>query len=271
MSKFKYAIISIIVVVVLMLGLVVVKNNSFNSVMITYDKLTTDGIKDDYALLFFGDIDKEKKKTFKEINKNYNIPVYSIKYDETNFLQLISENDLEYDGINENNILIYVKGKPVIVINYLAVSILEEQLDKYMFGIIPQSERYYTELATGDEAVKKINSNEYSVIVFGKESCSYCTLYLPIINKIALEKKINIYYIDQDKLSEDEYNKIVEFNFEIPAKCTTSGFSTTMKSGFPKPMTIITKKGKYVDCIKGYVKEQEVLDTLSKYKIIKEK
>ena len=73
MSKFKYAIISIIVVVVLMLGLVVVKNNSFNSVMITYDKLTTDGIKDDYALLFFGDIDKEKKKTFKEINKNIGV------------------------------------------------------------------------------------------------------------------------------------------------------------------------------------------------------
>jgi hypothetical protein len=41
-----------------------------------------------------------------------------------------------------------------------------------------------------------------------------------------------------------------------------------MKAGFPKPMTIITKKGKFVDCIRGYVNKEEVISVLEDYKII---
>ena len=42
-----------------------------------------------------------------------------------------------------------------------------------------------------------------------------------------------------------------------------------MTQGFAKPMTLITKNGKLVDCIKGYVKEEKLMDTLSKYKLVK--
>ena len=60
----------------------------------------------------------------------------------------------------------------------------------------------------------------------------------------------------------------MDLNFEIPAKCTTTGDSTTMKAAFPKPMTIITKKGEFVDCIKGYVNKEEVLTMLEQYGIV---
>lgn len=62
----------------------------------------------------------------------------------------------------------------------------------------------------------------------------------------------------------------MNLDFEIPAKCTTTGYSTTMSKSFPKPMTIITKGGKFVDCIRGYVPEETVLETLKEYKIVKE-
>ena len=63
----------------------------------------------------------------------------------------------------------------------------------------------------------------------------------------------------------------MELNFDIPAKCTTTGYPTTMKAGFPKPMTIITKKGEFVDCIRGYVNKEEVLNKLAEYKIVEVK
>ncbi len=62
----------------------------------------------------------------------------------------------------------------------------------------------------------------------------------------------------------------MDLDYEIPAKCNTTGYSTSMKKSFPKPMTIITKNGEFVDCIKGYVTEENVLDMLKQYKIVKE-
>ena len=44
---------------------------------------------------------------------------------------------------------------------------------------------------------------------------------------------------------------------------------TTIKGAFPKPMTIISKSGKEVGCIRGYVTEDVVVEKLKEFGIIK--
>ena len=63
--------------------------------------------------------------------------------------------------------------------------------------------------------------------------------------------------------------KIKELDFTIPAECTLTGKEAKFSGSFPKPMTIITKNGKLVDCIRGYVTEDTVVEKLKEYKIIK--
>ena len=86
---------------------------------------------------------------------------------------------------------------------------------------------------------------------------------------MAKENNLPIYYFDSDNYDETEFQKVINLDFEIPAKCNTKGEVKTMTQGFAKPMTLITKNGKLVDCIKGYVKEEKLMDTLGKYKLVK--
>ena len=127
----------------------------------------------------------------------------------------------------------------------------------------------YKTLSTASEYIKKVNSNELTVAIFGYESCSYCNLYKPIFNKVAKDYDLDIYYFDTEKYDQDEYNEILELDLTIPASCTVDGIETSLKNGFPKPMTLITKKGKLVGCIKGYVSEDYLVGKLKEYKVLK--
>ena len=93
---------------------------------------------------------------------------------------------------------------------------------------------------------------------------------MPHVNNLANKYGIDIYYFDRDN-DINLWEDVVDLNLEIPAKCVTNGVATTTSGYFAKPMTLITKNGKTVDCIKGNVKEEELESMLLKYKIIKEK
>ena len=97
----------------------------------------------------------------------------------------------------------------------------------------------------------------------------YCKLYLPVINKVSEDYNVDIYYFNRDTYDSTEYSKVLSLSLDIPAKCTLDNTATTTAESFPKPMTLITKNGKTVDCIRGYVETDSVVETLKKYKIIK--
>ena len=129
----------------------------------------------------------------------------------------------------------------------------------------------YKTLSTADEYIKKVNGKDLTVAVFGYDECSFCNLYKPVFNKVAKEQKLDIYYFDSRKYDQTEYNAIMKLDLTIPAECTMDGKETTMLEGFPKPMTLITQKGKLVGCIKGYVNESTLISKLKEYKVLKGK
>ena len=54
----------------------------------------------------------------------------------------------------------------------------------------------------------------------------------------------------------------MDLDLTIPGECVTNGVETTFKKGFAKPMTIVTKNGKLIGCIKGYYDKETYISKL---------
>lgn len=272
----KYILASIAIFIVL-IGILVVSKMSkgvdVNLVKLSNFKSTA--VENSYTLIYLGNVDENRAKEMKKYNKDYLISPYynddkleDVAQFVSQYNDSFSEEQLELEELDKY--LIFLKDKLVAVVDGdLNDEQMREQLDKYLHNIIPQSERYFRVLSTADEYKKKVNSKEYTITVFGAESCSYCNLYLPVFNKVAKKYNLDIFYFDADNYDKTEYNKVLETDLAIPAECTLDDKDTTIKGAFPKPMTIISKSGKEVGCIRGYVTEDVVVEKLKEFGIIK--
>lgn len=264
----KYIIPLSIIIVGLLVILIIAKKNEFVIEEVDISNITNEITTDGGSILYTGELTKDVKSKLKDIYDTYKITCYysNITLNEINDLI----DDYELSTENENIYIIFMNGEIVDIVNIDDDTTITEKIEKYLYNKIPASEVYYKVLSTADEYIKKVNSKKYTIAVFGKSDCTYCDLYLPVINTIAKDYNLDIYYFDKDTYDEDEYEEIMELDFTIPAKCTTTGYSTTMSQSFPKPMTIITKGGEFVDCIRGYVTENDVLKVFKEYGIVKE-
>lgn len=263
--------ISILIGIVALISLFAVfKSNDFTITYLAYENISRT-IKDKgFVIIYNDDLTPEAKEVLKNFNDEYLATCYYSDLSLDEIKTMVGDKEIVVES--EDVFILFVEGEILDVISFdTEYERFIELIEKYLFNKIPESERYYQVLSTADEYIKKVNSKNYTIAVFGKNDCTYCDLYLPVVNDIAKNYNLNIYYFDQDTYNEEEYEKIIELDFEIPSKCTTTGFPTSLSQSFPKPMTIITKSGKFVDCIRGYVPEQTVLDMLKEYKIIKEK
>lgn len=268
MKKYLYLVMTVIIILVLVLILFFNKRGKFQIVELSYNNILEKINDDGAAILYTKNINSQVKDLFNKYYKDYKLLSYYSNLNLEEINTLLSEADLKAD--KEELFIIFMNGKIVDYVDVTDEERIVELLEKHLYNIIPESERYYRVLSTANEYIKKVNSNNYTVAVFGIDDCTYCDLYLPVVNNIAKDYNLDIYYFNRDQYDVDEYDKIMNLDFEIPSKCTTTGYSTTMSKSFPKPMTIITKGGKFVDCIRGYVPEDVVLTTLKEYKIIKE-
>lgn len=268
MKKYLYLIITILLVLVLVLILFLTRKGKFEIVELDYSTILERITDDGAAILYPKSLNSKVTGLLKKYYKDYKILSYNADLKKEEIDALLANADLKTDS--EEIFIIFMNGKIVDYVDVSNEKRVLELLDKYLYNIIPESERYYRVLSTANEYIKKVNSKKYTVAVFGIDNCTYCDLYLPVVNNIAKNYNLDIYYFNRDEYDANEYDKIMDLDFEIPAKCTTTGYSTTMSKTFPKPMTIITKGGKFVDCIRGYVPEDEVLLKLKEYKIVKE-
>lgn len=104
-----------------------------------------------------------------------------------------------------------------------------------------------------DELTTMIDNKEDFVLFIGAESCSACRSFKTTVNKIVENNKVDIKYIDNDKLSEEEYAKLMSYFY----------FNST-------PTTVLVKNGKEKDRIIGSKKYSQVEKKLKDEKYIKE-
>lgn len=98
-----------------------------------------------------------------------------------------------------------------------------------------------------------IKDKQDFILMIGAESCSACKSYKFVLNKIIEKYKIDIKYIDNDKLSDDEYADL-QSNFYFTAT----------------PTTVFVENGKETDRITGNQKYSKTLEKMKEKKYIKE-
>lgn len=118
----------------------------------------------------------------------------------------------------------------------------------------------YTSLSFLD--YKKYNevyeSGKKAVIVLGQTGCGACTAYKPIINKIAKEKNIPIYYVNMTELKGDEPYELMD---------SLSSYFDGVES-WGTPLTLIIENKDVVDTQLGSNSEETTLEFLKKNKFI---
>lgn len=90
------------------------------------------------------------------------------------------------------------------------------------------------------------------IVVIERAGCSFCVQYMPIVEEVAKEKKIPLYYIDTDKLTADEMNEL----------STTNNYLKRNKWG--TPTTLFMLGDRVIDAIGGYVDKDSVLAFIDK-------
>lgn len=86
---------------------------------------------------------------------------------------------------------------------------------------------------------KLLNSKDTNILVIGQTTCSYCLKAKPILNKIVIDKKIRINYIDVNILEAEDRTK---FN---------NSLDYLKNNNWGTPLTLILKNGEVVDSANG--------------------
>lgn len=109
--------------------------------------------------------------------------------------------------------------------------------------------------ATVAEWLSESKGNETVVAVFAQTTCSWCEQYKPVVQEVIAEQKADIYWFDVDTITQEEYASLGEAYSELKE--------------FGTPYTLITKSGKKVGEISGYVEKDTLVSKLKEVGVLK--
>ena len=99
---------------------------------------------------------------------------------------------------------------------------------------------------TYDKYKEMVKNGDAFVVVIERTGCSYCQMYMPIMEEVAKEQKIPVTYINTDNLTEDEFNELSTTNKYLK------------KNQWGTPTTLFMLGDRIVDSIGGYVEKGSV-------------
>ena len=266
-KKFNYGlIIFLVVLVILFIPIISDYIKTQNIEVLSSSEISKKIDEDESFVVFIGDVDKAKKKelrNFRDKTKNN----YSYQY---NVYNTKSSDDIKKLLGDNIEVAIVIEGDIQKTYAKYDKDTISKDVDKYLIAKITKANASY-KVAKNFKSYKKIvKSDEVTMTVFGRESCSYCNLFMPVYNAVAEKHNIDVYYFDSDNYDSSEYKKIVNLDLTVPSKCSSTGAEFKLSEGFGTPLTIFTKKGKIIDCISGYVNRSSLIEKLKSVKMISE-
>ena len=108
---------------------------------------------------------------------------------------------------------------------------------------------------TYDKYDEMVNNGDAFVVVIERTGCSYCQMYMPIMEEVAKEQKIAVTYINTDNLTEEEFNELSTKNKYLK------------KNQWGTPTTLFMLGDRIVDSIGGYV-EKESIEAFFKDRVV---
>ena len=131
-------------------------------------------------------------------------------------------------------------------------------------GTVAEEEIEFPLTLSGEVGLHEITYNEYNnmvkngkafVVVIERTGCSYCQMYMPIMEEVAKEQKIAVTYINTDNLSEEDLNELSTKNKYLK------------KNQWGTPTTLFMLGDRIVDSISGYV-EKESIEAFFKDRVV---
>jgi predicted bacteriocin transport accessory protein len=217
------------------------------------------------------------------LSENYNVSFVYVNMDKTTSSDqttIFSKLNIDTNNFGTPYLAVVKDGKKIAEqVGFVE----EEQLFKFLQdnGLISKSATYeasgitdtteeaqvdddslYTSLTFIDYATYKnvYEGTGKNILVIGRSGCSYCSKYKPVINEVAKEEGLKIYYLDIIKLTEDEWNTLFE-------KDLADFVKENEKWGTPS--TIILEDKKVVDSFVGYTDKASTIKFYKKNGLIK--
>lgn len=101
---------------------------------------------------------------------------------------------------------------------------------------------------TYDQYLNFVDNGDAFIFVIERAGCGYCVQYMPIVEEVANEKKIPLYYIDTDTLTSEELNELSSTNDYL-----------RKNPQWGTPTTLFMLGDRVLDSIGGYVDKDSVL------------
>lgn len=101
---------------------------------------------------------------------------------------------------------------------------------------------------TYDQYESMMNNGDPFIVIIERATCQYCTMYMPVVEEVANEKKIPIYYIDTDTLSSEELNKLSASN------------SYLKRTNWGTPTTLFMLGERVLDTVDRYIEKAQFLE-----------
>lgn len=249
MNKNVKILIGVLVGILLIVGLFFLSSlaGSKNFKEISYDEYQNLSKENGNYVVFIGEVNSESLKSLKEFTSENDV---EIRYISTSAL---TENEKQQVFTsNETEKLIFINDGKEEVYNsdFSKFSLTNEFINQNIL------ENTLVEVDI-DNYLKLIKSKGNHIVFIGRETCSWCQKYKPVMTNVAKKYDITLYYIDTYKFEGEDWN-----NF-------TASESYLTDNQWGTPLTFLYSDGKLVDTIGGYVDESGVYEFLVKNGVIK--
>lgn len=194
---------------------------------------------------------QDVKKIEKKVETKKTVEKKEVKVEEItpNVQEKVVKEKKSFSLTSKQKDLILILLVVVLLIVALFVTMKKEPELDIELPIALQGEAGFTEI-TYSEYEEKMNTEAPFLVVVVRDGCGYCEMYEPILEEVAGEYKIPIYYINMSNLSSEEYT----------ALGTSNSYFKKNQGKWGTPTTLFMYGKSVIDSISGYVEKDEFVD-----------
>lgn len=191
------------------------------------------------------------KKIEKKVETKKTVEKEEVKVEEItpNVQEKVVKEKKSFSLTSKQKDLILILLVVVLLIVALFVTMKKEPELDIELPIALQGEAGFTEI-TYSEYEEKMNTEAPFLVVVVRDGCGYCEMYEPILEEVAGEYKIPIYYINMSNLSSEEYT----------ALGTSNSYFKKNQGKWGTPTTLFMYGKSVIDSISEYVDKDEFVD-----------
>ena len=196
-------------------------------------------------------VKQDVKKIEKKVETKKTVEKEEVKVEEItpNVQEKVVKEKKSFSLTSRQKDLILILLVVVLLIVALFVTMKKEPELDIELPIALQGEAGFTEI-TYSEYEEKMNTEAPFLVVVVRDGCGYCEMYEPILEEVAGEYKIPIYYINMSNLSSEEYT----------ALGTSNSYFKKNQGKWGTPTTLFMYGESVIDSISGYVEKDEFVD-----------